>query len=162
MIARTRTPLATGYRRAMVAGALLCALLIAAAYQRPAAPFDEIRIRVGGQPLSVEVADTVERRALGLSFRRHLADDAGMLFVFPEPRIAGFVMYDTPIDLDIGFFDDNGALFEIQAMRAHDTASRYVPAAPARYALEVNRGWFDGHGLGAGAALALPRVLAAD
>ena len=31
-----------------------------------------------------------------------------------------------------------------------------VPGRPYRYVLEVNQGWFERHGLGAGAAVTLP------
>jgi len=34
----------------------------------------------------VEVADTAASRELGLMYRQHLGQDAGMLFVFKQPR----------------------------------------------------------------------------
>ena len=48
-------------------------------------------IRLGDSDivLNVQVAATPEQRAAGLSGRTGLPDDAGMLFIFPEPNQPG-------------------------------------------------------------------------
>jgi hypothetical protein len=66
-----------------------------------------VTIYVNDNPLTVEVANNPFSRAKGLQDRKILAPNAGMLFVFPEPQILRFWMKDTPLDLDIGFFDAN-------------------------------------------------------
>jgi hypothetical protein len=119
---------------------------------------ESIVIEVGGLPLTVEVADTPEMVARGLKYRDSLGWHEGMLFMFPESKIRSFWMKDTPIDLDIGFFDRHGRLLNIAHMRAFDADTLHRSAKPAKYALEVNPGWFARNGIGAGASLSIPRA----
>ena len=62
---------------------------------------------------NVEVAETAAQQAKGLMFRTELADNAGMIFPFPEPRIASFWMKNTVIPLDIIFIRANGTIESI-------------------------------------------------
>jgi uncharacterized membrane protein (UPF0127 family) len=127
---------------------LLCLLWQAAAAQQP------VWMKVGDQPVLVELADTEEKRRRGLMYRMQLPPDQGMLFVFPASDYLQFWMRNTPLDLDIGFFDKAGQLLETRSMHAFD--NRIVRSSrPARYALEVNAGWFARHGIGPGARLRL-------
>ncbi|MGE5617638.1 MAG: DUF192 domain-containing protein [Sphingomonadaceae bacterium] len=97
----------------------------------------------------LEVADTPESRAMGLSRRPSLAEDAGMLFVFPSDGVAAFWMKDTLVPLSIAFISADGRILEIQDMeRLSEELHR--PAQPYRYALEVNQGFFDKNGIKAG------------
>lgn len=99
--------------------------------------------------LNVELADSPARRARGLMFRPSLETDAGMLFLFPTTTLASFWMQNTPTALSIAFIDSEGAILEIQDMEPLSTTS-HTPAAPYRWALEVNQGWFGAHGVVAG------------
>lgn len=62
---------------------------------------------------TVEVAGSVMEQAKGLMFRTELADNAGMIFPFPEPRPASFWMKNTVIPLDIIFVRPNGTIESI-------------------------------------------------
>ena len=62
---------------------------------------------------NVEIADTEAERNRGLMFRESLADDAGMLFDFPEPVMASFWMRNTIISLDIIFIGVDGRILNI-------------------------------------------------
>lgn len=62
---------------------------------------------------NVEVAETSAQQDKGLMFRTELADNAGMIFPFPEPRIASFWMKNTVIPLDIIFIRANGTIESI-------------------------------------------------
>lgn len=117
-----------------------------------------ITVHVGGVPLEVEVADKPITRSRGLQHRKTLGAGAGMLFVYPEAGILRFWMKDTHIDLDIGFFDDAGRLIEVREMAARDDRYHHVSSKPAKYALEVNRGWFAANGLSVGAVLRMSPV----
>lgn len=63
---------------------------------------------------AVEVARTSEEHAIGLMFRHELADEAGMLFLFPAPRRASFWMRNTYIPLDLIFIGPDGRIESIQ------------------------------------------------
>ncbi|MCH1927112.1 DUF192 domain-containing protein, partial [Shewanella sp. C31] len=64
-------------------------------------PRSTLYVEGGGKRhlLRVEVADTPERPAQGLMFRQHLAEDEGMVFLFPTPTAGGFWMKNTLIPL---------------------------------------------------------------
>jgi len=51
----------------------------------------------------VEIADTPAKRELGLQYRRELAADRGMIFLFPREAEQTFWMKNTPIPLDMIF-----------------------------------------------------------
>ena len=62
---------------------------------------------------TVEVARTSAQQARGLMFRDALADNSGMIFPFPEPRVASFWMKNTVIPLDIIFVRPDGTIESI-------------------------------------------------
>ena len=128
-----------------------------------ACPFDlpMISITVKDHLLDVEVAGTPEARACGLSHRRSLPADQGMIFVYPKETPLSFWMKDTEIPLSIAFLDDTGRILSIQDMVPMQTEERYRSPRPARYALEVNQGWFLEHGVEVGDVVRfqLPQVL---
>lgn len=140
--------------RWVLAAALVAALF--AAGQQLAARSGWLLVHVGGHPIQVEVADDDRERTRGLMHRTELAADAGMLFVYPEPQPLSFWMKDTPLDLDIAFFDAEGRLLNIETMRAFDDVTLHHSAGPARYALETRRGWFAKQDIRPGAVLRLP------
>ncbi len=110
----------------------------------------DVRVRV-------EVADDMNEMAKGLMGRTALAEDAGMLFVYPEERELSFWMRDTLIPLSIAFMDGEGRIVDLQDMEAlDDTPPHYTSAEPARYALEVNKGFFDERGVEVGDRARLP------
>jgi len=63
--------------------------------------------------IDVWVADNDVRRARGLMFVEQLADDAGMLFIYPEPQPVGIWMKNTPLSLDILFVRADGRVHRI-------------------------------------------------
>jgi uncharacterized protein len=128
--------------------------------------FDTTRVRLvrasDTLPLPVELAVKPEQKSMGLMERRHLADDAGMLFVYDstQPPDAGFWMYRTRIPLDIAFADSAGVIRSIRSMVPCPTevaqgCPTYTPDVPYQYALEVNAGFFARRGIVVGNTLLL-------
>lgn len=115
-----------------------------------AAEVPEIVLSVGGQQLAVEVAHTEPARAQGLMHRRMLPESRGMLFVFRELAHHGMWMMNTYVPLSVAFLDEQGVIINIADMEPHAGAT-HSAARPAKYALEVNRGWFSKHGIKPGA-----------
>ena len=92
--------------------------------------------------LYVEVAESHLARGYSLMNRKRLASNHGMLFKFPYPSNLSFWMRDTYIPLDVAFIGDDGRVLQIETMSPLSTrAVRSVHLC--RYALEVNKGWFD-------------------
>jgi uncharacterized membrane protein (UPF0127 family) len=111
----------------------------------------------GEVTVPVEVADTDAERARGLMNRESLAEDAGMIFLFPEDSTGGFWMKDTLIPLSIAFVGANGQILRILDMEPcrADPCPVYDPGVPYRSALEVNKGAFREWGVAEGDRLSL-------
>ena len=111
----------------------------------------------GGQRVEVEVeiADDYAERQRGLMERTELAENAGMLFVFDREQQLSFWMRNTLIPLSIAYIDAEERIIDIQDMQPLDETS-HPSAEPAMYALEVNQGFFDEHGVGVGNEVELP------
>lgn len=109
----------------------------------------------------VELALTPERRRRGLMHRRELAADAGMLFVFDAPGVQAMWMRNTPLSLDMLFFDDDGALLGVARDAAPHSPRQILSPPDTRYVLELRAGAARRLGLRPGARLldaaALPR-----
>ena len=114
-------------------------------------------INSGGQRVEVpvEIAATEAARERGLMGRTALAEDAGMLFVFDREQPLAFWMKDTLIPLSIAYIDSNGRIVDIQDMQPLDETP-HPSAEPARYALEVNQGFFAARGIQVGDRAELP------
>lgn len=133
--------------------------------------FESTRLRIvtGSDTVSVhvEVARTSAQKSQGLMERQSMPDSAGMLFVYNEnqPADAGFWMYRTRIPLDIAFADSNGVIVSIRQMepctaRLAAGCPTYAPGAEYRYALEVNRGFFERRRIRPGSRILLGDALA--
>ena len=116
-----------------------------------AAPRVVVETAAGARlPVNVELARTEAERARGLMFRKSLATDAGMLFLFEESAEHGFWMQNTLIPLDMIFIDDSGRIVGIVARAEPLTTTPRTVGVPSRYVLEVNGGWSAAHGVARG------------
>lgn len=128
-----------------VAAALVLALAAAPALAR--APV--IRLTAGMHVVHAEVAADYATRAQGLMYRKSLASNAGMLFVFDEAARHCMWMKNTLIPLSVAFLDERGAIINIEEMQPQ-SEEPHCASAPARFALEMDRGWFSQRGFRAG------------
>jgi uncharacterized membrane protein (UPF0127 family) len=69
-----------------------------------------------------------------------------MRFVFPEAALHGMWMMNTYLPLSVAFLDRDGVIINIADMTPH-TQTTHSAARPAKYALEVNQGWFRKRGI---------------
>jgi len=107
---------------------------------------------VEGERFSVEIADDDATRAQGLMFVDEMADDHGMLFIFPDQRMRSFWMKNTRIPLDIIYIDRD---FEVVSISADTPPCRsrtrrcpsYPSEGPAQYVLEINGGLAAEYGI---------------
>ena len=130
-----------------------CPLVVALAISTAQAQqLPEVMLSVNGHKLTAEVAHTVPTRSQGLMHRRMLPENRGMLFVFDNVAIHAMWMMNTYIPLSVAFLDERGVIINIEDMKPH-TQDTHPAAKPARYALEVNQGWFGKHGIKPGAKI---------
>jgi len=130
--------------------ALVLAIAGLAAAARAELP--AVQISAGMHLIRAEVADNAGARMQGLMHRTSLAQNSGMIFVFDEAAIHCMWMKNTLIPLSVAFLDENGAIVNIADMQPHSEQS-HCAARPARYALEMNKGWFTQRGIRPGTRL---------
>ena len=90
--------------------------------------------------LKLEIANTEAERNKGLMFRKSMAEDEGMIFVYPIERELSFWMKNTHISLDIVFIDSNWKVVGlIERLPILSLESRRSPK-PGKYAIELLAG----------------------
>ena len=111
-----------------------------------------VQLSTGMHLIRAEVADNNASRTQGLMHRKSMPQGDGMVFVFEEIAIHCMWMKNTLIPLSVAFIDQSGAILNIVDMQPHSEQS-HCATRPARYALEMNKGWFAERGIKAGAKL---------
>jgi uncharacterized membrane protein (UPF0127 family) len=106
-------------------------------------------LSAGIHRIEAEVAATQSARMTGLMNRKSMAANRGMLFVFEEAAGHCMWMRNTLIPLAVAFLDEQGRVINIEEMQAL-TEDNHCAARPARFALEMNAGWFKTRGIGPG------------
>lgn len=124
------------------------------------AKLQERRIQLGEKSILVEIAKTDEEQQKGLMYRKSLPKDRGMLFVFNDLEVRRFWMKNTFIPLSIAYFDENQVLIDIIDMEPVKSEMAvnlpyYESSKPAKYALEMNQGWFEENKISKGTKLKL-------
>lgn len=115
--------------------------------QQPQLPL--LELFAGMHRIEAEVAATPESRQTGMMLRTVMASQRGMLFVFPEAASQCMWMRNTLLPLSVAFLDEKGRIINVEDMQPK-TDANHCSSRPARYALEMNLGWFRSRGLGAG------------
>ncbi|HYC57245.1 MAG TPA: DUF192 domain-containing protein [Candidatus Binatia bacterium] len=118
----------------------------------------QVVVHAGGGDVAVrvELALTREAQAKGLMWRKEMAEDAGMLFVFDEDEQRSFWMRNTPLPLDIIYIRGDGFIDSIAAGTRPYSEESIPSKGPARFVLEVNAGWSKRHGVRPGDKVTLP------
>ncbi len=100
--------------------------------------------------IKVEIVDTPSTREFGLMYRKHLDEDAGMLFVFPAPDHLSFWMKNTVIPLDMIFADAHGKIVGTVETAEPFSERPLSVDGDSLYVLEVNGGFSQRHHIHAG------------
>lgn len=111
-----------------------------------------LELFAGMHRIEAEVAASPETRQIGMMQRTVMPPQRGMLFVFPEVAKHCMWMRNTLLPLSVAFLDESGKIINVEDMQPK-TENNHCATRPARYALEMNLGWFRSRGLGAGFAL---------
>lgn len=150
-----RLDMNTSVHRQQVIGALLAYLvsLLCLSGVSPAVQAAEwLEFSIGIHRIEAEVAQTDATRARGLMQRRSMPAQRGMLFVFDQEAQHCMWMRNTLLPLSVAFLDKDARIINIADMQPQ-TEDRHCAAAPARFALEMNQGWFAQRGIREGAVL---------
>ncbi|MFA4942080.1 MAG: DUF192 domain-containing protein [Patescibacteria group bacterium] len=101
--------------------------------------------------ITVELAQNDLERYQGLSNRKSLCQNCGMLFSWPDPEVQYFVMRDMKFPLDIIFIADQKIVkIENNLWPEDDPTINYSSDVPVNYALEVNGGLTERYGVSVG------------
>lgn len=129
-------------------------------------------------PITLEHANDPYSRSWGLMGRASLAENHGLLLAYERPIMMSIWMFNVNMDLDIAFVDTQGVIQEIRSLKAYPdvmdpkrpvktlkdidlyphtdpirvffTNNSVKSAKPARYGLEMNKGWFRKNEVGVG------------
>jgi len=112
----------------------------------------------GDVSVRVEVVKTSTLRTRGLMFRRHLDDDAGMLFLFRRPEHQSFWMRNTLIPLDMLFIGADRRVVGVVENAEPETLTSRAVEGDSQYVLEVNAGFARRHGIGPGTRVEFAHV----
>ncbi len=116
-----------------------------------------IVLSINGRPLMVEIARSKKQRQQGLMHRDKLDWNTGMLFIFENDKVVSFWMKDTKIPLSIAFIDKYGKVTDIFDMKPYSLEA-VTSTEKCRYAIEVNKGFFEESGLAVGDTVDLRMV----
>ncbi len=125
---------------------LIISLLLLASGCKGKNSYETVTLRINQWEISAEIADTLEKQQLGLMHRKTLPENSGMIFVYSHDSRKSFWMKNTSIPLSIAYIAKDGTIKEIYDMEPFSkrtTDSKFS----VRYALEVNKGAFEKHGI---------------
>lgn len=132
------------------------------------------RVKLGGRTFRLEIAADDQTRLKGLGQRTSIAPDGGMLFVFRDPVVTGFVMRDCPIPIDIIYLDRTARIVSMYQMQAEPPRGpdegkpgeinqkyearlkSYPSRFPTQFVIELKGGTLPGLGLKEGDRVELP------
>ena len=134
-------------RQSIMKGALLGTVLCAGSSLAQPMPLAELG--AGMYRIEAEVAHTAQARQVGLMTRKSMAPQHGMVFVFEQDATHCMWMKNTFLPLSVAFVDAQGKVINIEDMQPQ-TEDNHCASAPARFALEMNLGWFRERGIKAG------------
>ena len=129
---------------------LLVALVSSTAFAQSAQPpLPAVQLQSGLYLIKAEVAAEFGTRMVGLMMREKMAANDGMLFVFPGRDTQCMWMKNTLLPLSVAFIEEDGTILNIEDMKPQ-TETSHCSVKPARYALEMNQGWFKTRNIKAG------------
>ena len=140
------------YRSLSLSVSILCTLFLTSVSVLAHAEMPRMELTASFHRIEAEVAANDANRMQGLMFRKSMAANQGMLFVFPQRDRHCMWMRNTLLPLSVAFLDEDGRILNVEDMQPQ-TETSHCAAGPARFALEMNLGWFAGKGLKPGSRI---------
>ena len=94
----------------------------------------------GSHPITVEVADSDEKRSTGLMFRRSIGEKEGMLFIYDREQEITMWMKNTYISLDMIFVKRDGVISHIETNTEPFSQNIIDSEGPALAVIEMGSG----------------------
>lgn len=126
------------------------------------------KVTIGGRGFDFEIAASDSAIQRGLGGRNQIAEDGGMIFVFPFPSNHNFWMRDCIVDIDIAFLDRDGVVVAAYEMKAEPLRAvgeseaayfarlaRYPSGPKAQFAVETRAGTNKALGITVGSKIAV-------
>ncbi|MGK5095088.1 DUF192 domain-containing protein [Deltaproteobacteria bacterium TL4] len=118
--------------------------------------YDQAKVILPRQVIQVDIADTQEKRTLGLGFRSHLPQGRGMLFIFEQRELHGFWMKNMSFPIDIIWLDNYRIIHiepNIQPSPEGEPLPTFKPDKLSNFVLEIGAGEAKRMGLEVGQKL---------
>ena len=115
-----------------------------------------LRTDSGPHSFNIEIANSGGERVLGLMYRRELAADAGMLFLYDPPQPITMWMRNTILSLDMIFIGTDGRVHRIESHTEPFSTDIISSDGTVQGVLEVNAGTANKIGLKVGYEVLLP------
>ncbi|MCO4292765.1 DUF192 domain-containing protein [Solitalea sp. MAHUQ-68] len=108
--------------------------------------------------IAIEIADDEQQQTQGLMYRKSMADEQGMLFIFPDSDIRNFWMHNTFISLDIIYANEKNEIVKICKNAEPLNENQNLGSDKnAKYVIEVNGGFSDKYGIAEGDRISFKR-----
>ena len=88
----------------------------------------------------IEIAASDYEVQTGLMYRESMAENQGMLFIFPDVAMHSFYMKNTEFPLDLLFIDESLKVASITANAQPLDETGISSKVPIKYVLEINAG----------------------
>ena len=109
----------------------------------------------------IEIVSKFDDRRKGLMFKSSIPKNYGMFFIWEYKRQQCMWMKDTSIPLSVAYIGNKGEILEIYDMVPFSKKSvcskNYV-----KYALEVNKGWFEKKNITIGDVINIKEIVLND
>lgn len=129
-------------------------------YLAKASDTHSIYANLGGQVLTLKVADTPKLQKKGLSGSKPLTLNDGMIFVFPKPEKYYFWMKDMTFPIDIIWLDESYKIISVEENATPESYPKiFVSAEPAQFVVELKAGFYREHNLSIGSVMEVQRIL---
>jgi hypothetical protein len=117
-------------------------------FAHPQTNLETLDVKIKDTSYTLEIARTTRSQAIGLSNRKSLCSNCGMIFVFDQESSHPFWMKNTLIPLDMIWLDHQGKVVTILQATPEPGVSdlklkQYINNAPAIYVIELNSGDSD-------------------
>ncbi len=109
-----------------------------------------VKLWLGTQEIDAELAVSVAEISTGMMYRKSMAENEGMLFLFAQPDQRNFYMKNCLVPLSAAYIDPQGAIDQIIDLQPG--VEKPVPSRSdqIKYVLEMPQGWFARHDVTSG------------